>query len=325
MAWEERKITAGAECPSVRTDRFLSDETGMSRSHVQKLISGGYVRLNGEILTGNKTLVKPGDEFVINEPEPESIDLIPEDIPLDIVYEDGDVLIVNKPKDMVVHPAPGHSSGTLVNALMHHLGDNLSGINGELRPGIVHRIDKDTTGLLVICKNDNAHIKLSSDLSVHDITRVYYCLAHGRFKEKEGRVDAPIGRHPTERKKMAIVKNGRRAVTNYRVLFEFDRDYSLVECRLETGRTHQIRVHLSSLGHPLVGDEVYGRKKETVKAEGQVLHAAVLGFRHPSTGEYMEFKAPLPAEFVGVLYKLCRNAEEKEMLEEALRTNEIEF
>ena len=241
-------------------------------------------------------------------PEPEELNVEPENIPLDILYEDDDLLVVNKPKGMVVHPAAGHSSGTLVNAVLYHCRGNLSGINGVLRPGIVHRIDMDTTGALVICKSDFAHQSLAEQLSVHSITRKYRAIVHGNLKEDEGTVRGAIGRHPTDRKKMAInERNGKPAVTHYRVLERFG-NYTYIECQLETGRTHQIRVHMASIGHPLLGDAVYGPKKCPVKnLQGQTLHAMVLGFIHPRTGAYMEFEAPLPEYFSTLLLQFRKN------------------
>ena len=241
-------------------------------------------------------------------PEPEELNVEPENIPLDILYEDDDLLVVNKPKGMVVHPAAGHSSGTLVNAVLYHCRGNLSGINGVLRPGIVHRIDMDTTGALVICKSDFAHQSLAEQLSVHSITRKYRAIVHGNLKEDEGTVRGAIGRHPTDRKKLAINdRNGKPAVTHYRVLERFG-NYTYIECQLETGRTHQIRVHMASIGHPLLGDAVYGPKKCPVKnLQGQTLHAMVLGFIHPRTGAYMEFEAPLPEYFSNLLLQFRKN------------------
>ena len=241
-------------------------------------------------------------------PEPEELNVEPENIPLDILYEDDDLLVVNKPKGMVVHPAAGHSSGTLVNAVLYHCRGNLSGINGVLRPGIVHRIDMDTTGALVICKSDFAHQSLAEQLSVHSITRKYRAIVHGNLKEDEGTVRGAIGRHPTDRKKMAInERNGKPAVTHYRALERFG-NYTYIECQLETGRTHQIRVHMASIGHPLLGDAVYGPKKCPVKnLQGQTLHAMVLGFIHPRTGAYMEFEAPLPEYFSNLLLQFRKN------------------
>ena len=241
-------------------------------------------------------------------PEPEELNVEPENIPLDILYEDDDLLVVNKPKGMVVHPAAGHSSGTLVNAVLYHCRGNLSGINGVLRPGIVHRIDMDTTGALVICKSDFAHQSLAEQLSVHSITRKYRAIVHGNLKEDEGTVRGAIGRHPTDRKKMAInERNGKPAVTHYRVLERFG-NYTYIECQLETGRTHQIRVHMASIGHPLLGDAVYGPKKCPVKnLQGQTLHAMVLGFIHPRTGAYVEFEAPIPEYFSNLLLQFRKN------------------
>ena len=241
-------------------------------------------------------------------PEPEELNVEPENIPLDILYEDDDLLVVNKPKGMVVHPAAGHSSGTLVNAVLYHCRRNLSGINGVLRPGLVHRIDMDTTGALVICKSDFAHQSLAEQLSVHSITRKYRAIVHGNLKEDEGTVRGAIGRHPTDRKKMAInERNGKPAVTHYRVLERFG-NYTYIECQLETGRTHQIRVHMASIGHPLLGDAVYGPKKCPVKnLQGQTLHAMVLGFIHPRTGAYMEFEAPIPEYFSNLLLQFRKN------------------
>ena len=237
-------------------------------------------------------------------PEPVSLDIEPQNIPLDILYEDNDVLLVNKPKDMVVHPSAGHLDGTLVNALLYHCKDCLSSINGVMRPGIVHRIDKDTTGVLIICKNDKAHNCIAEQLKVHSITRKYHALVWHNLTEDSGTVDAPVGRHPVDRKKMAVnYKNGKPAVTHYKVLERFG-NYTYVECELETGRTHQIRVHMTSIGHPLVGDLVYGPARQPFKTQGQMLHAKVFGFIHPTTGEYMEFETPLPDYFEDILHKL---------------------
>ena len=237
-------------------------------------------------------------------PDPQEPDIRPENIPLDILYEDQWLMVVNKPKDMVVHPSAGHLEGTLVNAIMAHCGENLSGINGVLRPGIVHRIDKDTTGALLICKEDTVHRNLAEQLKEHSIKRRYRAIVQGNLKEDEGTVDAPVGRHPTDRKKMAVNhKNGKNAVTHYKVLERFGQA-TYIECRLETGRTHQIRVHMASLGHPLLGDTVYGSSKNPYHLQGQALHAMILGFVHPVTGEYMEFEAPLPDYFLKLLDKL---------------------
>lgn len=288
-----------------RIDRYLSEEMeDRSRSYIQKLIKDQYVIVNQKPVKANYRL-SLGDMVEITLPEAKEPDIIPENIPLDILYEDKDVIIVNKPKQMVVHPAPGHYSGTLVNALMYHCGQELSGINGTMRPGIVHRIDMDTTGSLIVCKNDMAHQSLSEQLKVHSIKRVYVAIVHGNIKEDNGTVNAPIGRHPTERKKMSIhTKNGRNAITHYKVLERFG-EYTYIQCELETGRTHQIRVHMASIGHPLVGDQVYGpRKCPFPKLQGQTLHAKTLGIIHPRTGEYLEINAPLPDYFIELLDRL---------------------
>ena len=288
-----------------RIDRYLSEEMeDRSRSYIQKLIKDQYVIVNQKPVKANYRL-SLGDMVEITLPEAKEPDIIPENIPLEILYEDQDIIIVNKPKQMVVHPAPGHYSGTLVNALMYHCGQELSGINGTMRPGIVHRIDMDTTGSLIVCKNDMAHQSLSEQLKVHSIKRVYVAIVHGNIKEDNGTVNAPIGRHPTERKKMSIhTKNGRNAITHYKVLERFG-EYTYIQCELETGRTHQIRVHMASIGHPLVGDQVYGpRKCPFPKLQGQTLHAKTLGIIHPRTGEYLEINAPLPDYFIELLDRL---------------------
>ena len=272
----------------------------LSRSYIQKIIKDGKAYVNDAVVKANYK-VKVDDKVQFEIPDCEEPDIPPQDIPLDILYEDKDILIVNKPKDMVVHPAPGPYEGTLVNAIMFHCKDELSGINGVLRPGIVHRIDKDTTGSIIICKNDEAHRKIAQQLKEHSITRKYRAIVYGRIMEEEGTVNAPIGRHPTDRKKMAInEKNGKPAVTHYKVLERFDK-YTYIECQLETGRTHQIRVHMTSIGHPLLGDEVYGNAKCPFKLEGQTLHAMTIGFIHPTTGEYVEYEAPLPEYFEHLL------------------------
>ena len=301
-----QRLTVSPEEAGVRIDKYLAEQLpDITRSYLQKLLKDGSVQMNGKsVKTSTKTAAGAVIELTI--PEPEEPEILPEDIPLDILYEDSDVILINKPKDMVVHPAAGHYTGTLVNALMYHCKGDLSGINGVLRPGIVHRIDKDTTGVLIVCKNDKAHNALAEQLKEHSITRKYRAIVCGNLKEDEGTVDAPLGRHPQDRKKMAIVRTGgKRAVTHYRVLERFG-NYTYIECQLETGRTHQIRVHMASLGHPLLGDEVYGRVKSPFKLEGQILHAMVLGFIHPTTGEYMEFEAPLPEYFEKLLEKLRR-------------------
>ncbi len=272
----------------------------LSRSYIQRLIKDEAVRVNGSPVKGSYR-VKQEDQLEFELPEAVEPDIEPENIPLDILYEDKDVIVVNKPKGMVVHPAAGHYSGTLVNALMFHCGKELSGINGCMRPGIVHRIDMDTTGSVIACKNDVAHNCIAEQLKEHSLTRRYVAICHGVLREDEGTIDRPIGRHPTERKKMAVnERNGKRAVTHYKVLQRF-RDYTYIECRLETGRTHQIRVHMASIGHPLLGDEVYSNRKSPYKLQGQTLHAKILGFRHPSTGEYIETEAPLPEYFEHLL------------------------
>lgn len=289
-----------------RLDRILADRFPEStRSYLQKLIRAGAVSVNDKVA---KASTRPAceDRVTVSFPEPEVLDVRPEAIPLDILYEDDDLLVVNKPKGMVVHPAPGHSGGTLVNALMYHCGDSLSGINGVLRPGIVHRIDQNTTGSLVVCKNDAAHRAIAEQLQSHSITRAYRAIVHGRLTE-DGTIRTTIGRHPQDRKKMAVnVPNGRDAVTHYHILEQFDK-FTYVECRLETGRTHQIRVHMKSIGHPVLGDDVYGPAKCPFPGlEGQTLHAMTIGFIHPSTGKYLEVSAPLPDYFEELLKKLRR-------------------
>lgn len=272
----------------------------LSRSYIQKMIKEGRILVNDKPVKGSYR-VKTDDEVAFELPESVEPDIEPENIPLDILYEDKDVIVVNKPKGMVVHPAAGHYSGTLVNALMYHCGNELSGINGVMRPGIVHRIDMDTTGSLIVCKNDKAHNCIAEQLKEHSINRHYHAICHGVLKEEGGVIDKPIGRHPTERKKMAISeKNGKNAVTHYRVLKRFKK-YTYIECVLETGRTHQIRVHMASIGHPLLGDEIYSNQKAPFKLQGQTLHAKTLGFVHPVTKEYVEVDAPLPEYFQHLL------------------------
>ena len=288
----------------IRIDRVLTEKMEeYSRSYLQKLLKEQQVSVNHKPAKANYK-VQTGDSVCVMVPELKEPDITAEEIPLDILYEDDYLLVVNKPKGMVVHPSAGHMEGTLVNAVLAHCEGKLSGINGVLRPGIVHRIDRDTTGALLICKDDAAHRDLAEQLKVHSIKRRYRAVVYGNFKEDEGTVEGPIGRHPTDRKKMAInYKNGKDAVTHYRVLERFG-NTTYIECRLETGRTHQIRVHMSSIGHPLLGDEVYGDKKNAYHLQGQALHAMILGFVHPHTGEYMEFEAPLPEYFVKLLDKL---------------------
>ena len=288
----------------IRIDRYLSEKNAeLSRSYLQKLLKEQGITVNGREVKANYK-VQAGDEIRISLPDLSEPDILPEDIPLDILYEDEDVMVVNKPKGMVVHPSAGHTSGTLVNAILFHCQGNLSGINGVMRPGIVHRIDKDTTGALLICKNDVAHRDLAEQLKEHSIKRRYRAIVSGNLKDDEGTVEGPIGRHPVDRKKMAInYKNGKEAITHYKVLERFG-NATYIECRLETGRTHQIRVHMTSIGHPLLGDEVYGSGKNPYHLQGQALHAMVLGFVHPRTGEYLEFTAPLPEYFTNLLEKL---------------------
>ncbi len=272
----------------------------LSRSYIQKLIKDEAVLVNG-VPVKSSYRVKADDDVSFCLPKAIEPDIVPENIPLDILYEDKDVIVVNKPKGMVVHPAAGHYSGTLVNALMYHCGQELSGINGVMRPGIVHRIDRDTTGSLIVCKNDKAHAAVAQQLKDHSVNRRYRAICHGVLKDDEGTIDSPIGRHPVDRKKMAGgVANGKRAVTHYRVLQRFDK-FTYIECVLETGRTHQIRVHMASIGHPLLGDEVYCTLKSPFKLQGQALHAQTLGFVHPTTGRYVETTAPLPDYFTHLL------------------------
>lgn len=284
------------KCLSMLIDSF-------SRSFIQKLLKDQEVRVNGVPVKANYK-VKTDDEVACDLPESVEPNIMPENIPIDVLFEDDDVIVINKPKDMVVHPAPGHYSGTLVNGLMFHCKDSLSGINGILRPGIVHRIDKDTTGSIIVCKNDKAHECISEQLKEHTINRTYHAICYGNLADEEGTINKPIGRHPNDRIKMAInEKNGKEAITHYKVLQRFS-GYTYIECRLETGRTHQIRVHLASIGHPILGDEVYANRKTSFKLNGQTLHAKTLGFMHPSTGEYVEVDAPLPQYFMDLLQKL---------------------
>ena len=299
-----QKYLVPEEQEDVRIDRYLAESCeSLSRSYIQKLLKNGEVLVDGKAVKASYR-VCPGDQVLVDIPEAVQPEIQAQDMELDILYEDSDVILVNKPKGMVVHPAAGHLNDTLVNGLMAHCRDQLSGINGVMRPGIVHRIDMDTTGVLIACKNDFAHNQIAAQLKEHSITRKYLAVVHGVIKEDEGTVDASIGRHPVERKKMSVnEKNGRHAVTHYRVLRRFS-GYTYIECQLETGRTHQIRVHMASIGHPLVGDEVYGPRKCPFSLQGQTLHAAVLGFIHPRTGEYLEFWEPLPEYFEKLLKKL---------------------
>lgn len=292
------------EHAGIRIDRYLSDNLEeISRSYLQKLLKEKHITVNEKEIKANYK-VQEGDTISVSVPEPEEPDILPEEIPLDILYEDDSLMVVNKPKNMVVHPSAGHFSGTLVNAVLFHCKGNLSGINGIMRPGIVHRIDKDTTGALLICKTDSCHRILAEQLKVHSITRKYRAVVQGNLKDDEGTIEGPIGRHATDRKKMAInYKNGKEAVTHYRVLERFG-NATYIECQLETGRTHQIRVHMASIGHPLLGDTTYGSVKNPYHLQGQALHAMVLGFLHPVTNMYMEFAAPLPEYFLKLLEKL---------------------
>ena len=286
-----------------RIDSFLAEKLeSFSRSYIQDLIKKGRATVNEKQIKSNYRL-REGDIVIMNIPKPEPLEILPENIPIDILYEDEDVILVNKPKGMVVHPAAGHYGGTLVNALLYHCKNNLSGINGVLRPGIVHRIDMDTTGVLIVCKNDRSHQSIAAQLAEHSITRKYVAIVKGNLKEDEGTVDAPIARSKNDRKKMSVSEDGKRAVTHYKVLERLN-NYTYIECSLETGRTHQIRVHMSHIHHPLLGDIVYGGDKDNMKLKGQCLHAKVFGFIHPVTEEYMEFEAPLPDYFSEILEKL---------------------
>lgn len=297
-------LTVDGENSDLRLDRYLvSQLEDFTRSAVSKLIEGGQVKVNDKTASKNYKC-KAGDRVEIEIPDPVELDVTAENIPLDIVYEDSDLLVVNKPKGMVVHPAAGNYSGTLVNALLYHCKDSLSGINGVIRPGIVHRIDKDTSGLLIVAKNDTAHLDLAQQIKEHSFHRAYQAVAYGNFKEDNGTVNQPIGRHPKDRKKMAVTyKNSKNAVTHYEVISRYEK-FTHIRCVLETGRTHQIRVHMAYIGHPLAGDEVYGPKKVITQLNGQCLHAGELGFVHPRTKEYMEFTAPLPEYFTNFLKKL---------------------
>ena len=288
-----------------RIDVFAAENNDeLSRSGLKKIIDAGGVLINGKAVKANYKL-RAGDVATIIVPESEPLEIAPQNIPLDILYEDDDVIVINKPQGMVVHPAPGHYSDTLVNALLYHCGGSLSGINGVLRPGIVHRIDMDTSGVIMAAKNNNAHRSLAKQLAEHTITRKYNAIVYNNIKEDEGTVDKPLGRNPSDRKKMAVVQTGgRRAVTHYRVLERLGK-FTYIEAQLETGRTHQIRVHMTYIGHPLLGDSVYGPKKQPFNLKGQVLHARVLGFIHPSSGEYMEFESQLP-EYFNRLIDKCR-------------------
>ncbi len=291
-------------CKAARCDVYLAENMpDLSRSFLKRLFESGEILVNGKTVRASFKL-KIGDEISLTLPEAKKLDVVAQDIPLDIVYEDSDVLVINKERGMVVHPAAGNEDGTLVNALMYHCGDNLSGINGVLRPGIVHRIDKDTTGLLAVAKNDKAHQSLTDQLSDRSLSRTYFAIVHGNIKEDNLTIDAPIARDIRDRKKMAIArKDGRSAVTHITVLERFGK-YTLIRCKLETGRTHQIRVHTKSIGHPILGDKTYGLKKEEFVLSGQLLHAGEIGFIHPATGENVSFSAPLPEDFEDTLEKI---------------------
>lgn len=305
---EKFVITVEEEYAGTRMDAYLSAVTDntLSRSFIQKLVAAKQVRVNGELKEEKKYKVKTGDTVEMTIPEPvRAENALPEEIPLDIVYEDEDVAVINKPRGMVVHPAPGNETGTLVNALLYHFKD-LSSVGGVVRPGIVHRIDKDTSGLIMVAKNDKAHLSLSEQLKVHSITRIYRAVVWNNFREEEGTVDAPIARDPKNRFRMAVEAGGRNAVTHYRVLERYGQ-FTLIECRLETGRTHQIRVHMAWKKHPLLGDALYGPAKNPFGAEGQMLHAGVLGFDHPTTGRRMEFECDPPPEFTRILDRLRVN------------------
>ena len=297
-----RELTAATEHAGVRLDAFLSADGALTRSQAARLIAEGRVRVNGKPAAKSARL-SGGETVTVDVPQLRETALLPQDIPLDVVYEDDDVIVVNKPTGLVVHPAPGHPDGTLVNALLHHCGDTLSGIGGEKRPGIVHRIDRDTSGLIIAAKNDAAHLALSAQLKDHSLSRTYECLVTGNMKQDSGTVDAPIGRSSADRKKMAVVPTGRRAVTHWEVVARYP-GVTHLRCRLETGRTHQIRVHMAYIGHPILGDTVYGAKKPVPGLTGQCLHAAGLRFVHPRTGEPVELHCPLPPEFTAMLQKL---------------------
>lgn len=314
MEKEELKLIVEEGKSDCRLDIYLAEKTDFSRSYIQKLIKGEQVTVNGNLISKVKVPVSFRDKIVIVVPEKKELEIVPEKMDLDILYEDSDVLVVNKPKDMVVHPSAGHTHHTLVNGLLYHCKGNLSGINGVLRPGIVHRIDKDTTGALIICKNDKAHQSLAEQLQVHSITRKYNAIVYNNFTEDTGTISASIGRHPIDRKKMAVVPEGKgkKAITHYRVLDHLNHEFNHIECQLETGRTHQIRVHMSHIHHPLLGDEIYGPKSISKKnanlydkyLKGQALHARILGFQHPTSNQYVEVEAPMPQYFVALLNRL---------------------
>lgn len=302
MNKQEQFVIDDNKWSGIRLDQFITEQLqSLSRSSIQKMIKNGLITVNEKTMKSGYKLCL-GDIIHVVIEEPKEVDILPEKLDLDIIYEDDDIIVINKPKNMVVHPAPGHYSGTLVNGLLYHCKDSLSGINGELRPGIVHRIDKNTTGVIVACKNDTSHRFIAEQLAEHSITRTYHAIVLHNLKELSGTIEGNIGRHPLDRKKMAMnVKNGKHAVTHYTVLDELNRKYNYISCNLETGRTHQIRVHMSSIGHPILGDDIYGPKKSNFDLCGQTLHAKNLGFVHPSTKQYIEFEAPLPQYFVKML------------------------
>ena len=296
-------LRASEESKNQRLDAFLASSLdGLTRSQATRLIESGEVAVNGRAVSKSYKLAG-GEDIAVTLPEPEPVEAVPQDIPLDVVYEDADVIVVNKPSGMVVHPAPGHPDGTLVNALLYHCAGTLSGVGGALRPGIVHRIDRDTSGLIIAAKNDAAHQYLSAQLADHTLARTYECIVVGKLREDRGTVDAPIARHPADRKRMAVVAGGREAVTHWEVIARYP-GYTHVRCRLETGRTHQIRVHMAYIGHPILGDTVYGAKKEVPGLTGQCLHAVGLRFLHPRTHEVVELFCPLPEEFTRMLQKI---------------------
>ena len=296
-------LRASEESKNQRLDAFLASSLdGLTRSQATRLIESGEVAVNGRAV-GKSYKLAGGEDIAVTLPEPEPVEAVPQDIPLDVVYEDADVIVVNKPSGMVVHPAPGHPDGTLVNALLYHCAGTLSGVGGALRPGIVHRIDRDTSGLIIAAKNDAAHQYLSAQLADHTLARTYECIVVGKLREDRGTVNAPIARHPTDRKRMAVVAGGREAVTHWEVIARYP-GYTHVRCRLETGRTHQIRVHMAYIGHPILGDTVYGAKKEVPGLTGQCLHAVGLRFLHPRTHEVVELSCPLPDEFTRMLQKI---------------------
>ena len=300
---EPIRLRASEESKNQRLDAFLASSLdGLTSSQATRLIESGEVAVNGRAVSKSYKLAG-GEDIAVTLPEPEPVEAVPQDIPLDVVYEDADVIVVNKPSGMVVHPAPGHPDGTLVNALLYHCAGTLSGIGGALRPGIVHRIDRDTSGLIIAAKNDAAHQYLSAQLADHTLARTYECIVVGKLREDRGTVDAPIARHPADRKRMAVVAGGREAVTHWEVIARYP-GYTHVRCRLETGRTHQIRVHMAYIGHPILGDTVYGAKKEVAGLTGQCLHAVGLRFLHPRTHEVMELSCPLPEEFTRMLQKI---------------------